>query len=90
VPSHIFAIVPDRPFLATLARGLLGMAAGDPLRLARMTVLLPTPRHPGLARGLSAPSGEEGGPVRRCCCRGCARSATSKPTKLPLGPARAA
>src|SRR3954468_22569503 len=41
---HVYTIPPDRPFLATLARGLLAMAEGDPLRLARMTVLLPTRR----------------------------------------------
>src|SRR6266852_2814658 len=44
VPPHIFTIAPDRPFLATLARGLLGLAGGDPLSLTRMTVLLPTRR----------------------------------------------
>ena len=42
--QNIFTIAPERPFLATLARGLLDMAAGDPLKLARMTVLLPTRR----------------------------------------------
>ncbi|HEX6441523.1 MAG TPA: double-strand break repair protein AddB [Stellaceae bacterium] len=42
--AHIYTIPPARPFLATLARGLLQMAEGDPLRLARMTVLLPTRR----------------------------------------------
>jgi ATP-dependent helicase/nuclease subunit B len=44
VPQQIYTIAPDRPFLATLAQGLLAMAAGDPLRLSRMTVLLPTRR----------------------------------------------
>src|SRR5713226_502107 len=44
VPPHIFTIAPDRPFLATLARGLLALAGGDPLSLTRMTVLLPTRR----------------------------------------------
>jgi ATP-dependent helicase/nuclease subunit B len=44
VPPHIYTIAPDRPFLATLAQGLLGLAAGDPLSLTRMTVLLPTRR----------------------------------------------
>src|SRR5256884_9823709 len=42
--SHIYTIAPDRPFLATLAQGLLGLAGGDPLSLTRMTVLLPTRR----------------------------------------------
>ncbi len=41
---NIFTIAPDRPFLATLARGLVALAGGDPLRLPRMTVLLPTRR----------------------------------------------
>jgi ATP-dependent helicase/nuclease subunit B len=46
VPSapHVYTIAPERPFLATLARGLLAMSGGDPLRLARITVLLPTRR----------------------------------------------
>ncbi len=44
MPPHIYTIAPDRPFLATLAQGLLGLAGGDPLRLPRMTVLLPTRR----------------------------------------------
>src|SRR3979411_9844 len=43
-PQHLYTIAPARPFLATLAGGLLAMAEGDPLRLARMTVLLPTRR----------------------------------------------
>ncbi len=41
---HIYTIAPDRPFLATLAHGLLGRAGGDPLMLPRMSVLLPTRR----------------------------------------------
>src|SRR5580658_1561654 len=41
---RLYTIAADRPFLATLARGLVATAAGDPLRLARMTVLLPTRR----------------------------------------------
>jgi ATP-dependent helicase/nuclease subunit B len=41
---NVFTISADRPFLATLARGLVAMTGGDPLRLARMTVLLPTRR----------------------------------------------
>jgi ATP-dependent helicase/nuclease subunit B len=44
VPPHIFTIASDRPFLATLAHGLLDLAGGDPLKLPRMTVLLPTRR----------------------------------------------
>ena len=41
---QIYTIAADRPFLATLARGLVALAGGDPLRLPRMTVLLPTRR----------------------------------------------
>ncbi len=41
---HIYTIAADRPFLATLAKGLVALAGGDPLRLPRMTVLLPTRR----------------------------------------------
>jgi ATP-dependent helicase/nuclease subunit B len=41
---HVCTISPDRPFLATLAKGLVALAGGDPLRLPRMTVLLPTRR----------------------------------------------
>ncbi len=41
---RLFTIPADRPFLATLARGLVAEAGGDPLRLSRMTVLLPTRR----------------------------------------------
>ncbi len=44
MPPHIYTIAPDRPFLATLAQGLLALAGGDPLSLTRMTVLLPTRR----------------------------------------------
>ena len=40
----MYTIAPGRPFLASLAAGLLAMAGGDPLALARMTVLLPTRR----------------------------------------------
>ena len=61
MPQNIFTIAPNRPFLATLARGLLGMAEGDPLRLARMTVLLPTRRATrALREAFLRLSGEEG------------------------------
>jgi len=40
----VYTIAPERPFLATLAGGLLEMTGGDPLRLPRVTVLLPTRR----------------------------------------------
>jgi ATP-dependent helicase/nuclease subunit B len=43
-PPHLYTIAPDRPFLATLAQGLIALAAGDPLALPQMTVLLPTRR----------------------------------------------
>jgi ATP-dependent helicase/nuclease subunit B len=43
-PPYIYTIAPDRPFLATLARGLIALAGGDPLVLPQMTVLLPTRR----------------------------------------------
>ena len=59
--QNIFTIAPERPFLATLARGLLDMAAGDPLKLARMTVLLPTRRAArALREAFLRLSGEEG------------------------------
>src|SRR5438270_13048518 len=44
LPPHIYAIAPARPFLATLALGLLALAGGEPLALPRITVLLPTRR----------------------------------------------
>jgi ATP-dependent helicase/nuclease subunit B len=41
---RLYTITTGRPFLATLAAGLLGLCGGDPLRLARAVVLLPTRR----------------------------------------------
>ena len=41
---NLYTIAPDRPFLATLAGGLMRMSASDPLLLPRATVLLPTRR----------------------------------------------
>jgi ATP-dependent helicase/nuclease subunit B len=41
---QVYTIGAHWPFLTTLAQGLLALAAGDPLRLPRMTVLLPTRR----------------------------------------------
>jgi ATP-dependent helicase/nuclease subunit B len=41
---RIYTIAADRPFLDTLAKGLVRLAGGDPLQLPRMTVLLPTRR----------------------------------------------
>ncbi|HEY4471112.1 MAG TPA: double-strand break repair protein AddB, partial [Stellaceae bacterium] len=44
VQPKVYTIAAHRPFLATLAGGLLGMAGADPLQLPRITVLLPTRR----------------------------------------------
>jgi len=44
VQRKVYTIATHRPFLATLAAGLLGMAGADPLLLPRVTVLLPTRR----------------------------------------------
>jgi ATP-dependent helicase/nuclease subunit B len=43
-PPNVFTIAAHRPFLDTLARGLVALAGDDPLLLPRMTVLLPTRR----------------------------------------------
>ena len=40
----VYTIATHRPFLPTLAAGLLGMAGTDPMLLPRITVLLPTRR----------------------------------------------
>src|SRR6516164_6198751 len=64
VPPKVYTIGPDRPFLATLADGLLGMTAGDPLRLTRVTILLPTRRAVRALRDAflrAAPEGREAG-----------------------------
>src|SRR5579884_170051 len=42
--ANVYTIPAERPFLATLADGLLALAGDDPLRLSRVTVLLPTRR----------------------------------------------
>ena len=44
VRPKVYTIAPERPFLATLADGLLEMTDGDPIRLLRVTILLPTRR----------------------------------------------
>src|SRR5271169_1885281 len=44
VQPKLYTIAPDRPFLATVAEGLLAIAGDDPLALPRATVLLPTRR----------------------------------------------
>src|SRR5262245_5779570 len=41
---HVSTIAAGAPFLDVLARGLIARAGGDPLALARATVLLPTRR----------------------------------------------
>jgi ATP-dependent helicase/nuclease subunit B len=64
VQLNLYTIAPDRPFLATLAEGLLAIAGDDPLALPRITVLLPTRR---AVRGLrdaflrTVPNGREPG-----------------------------
>src|SRR5437588_5924489 len=44
MPPQVFTIAADRPFLATLARGLIDQTGGDRLALTRIIVLLPTRR----------------------------------------------
>ncbi|MGH7061593.1 MAG: hypothetical protein ACREFH_14495, partial [Stellaceae bacterium] len=44
VRRNLLTIALGRPFLAVLAEGLLRLTGGDPLRLPRVTVLLPTRR----------------------------------------------
>jgi ATP-dependent helicase/nuclease subunit B len=67
VPPHIYTIASDRPFLATLAQGLIGLADGDPLALPQMTVLLPTRRAARSLREaflrLTAEGGDPGAPL---------------------------
>jgi ATP-dependent helicase/nuclease subunit B len=66
-PPHVYTIAPDRPFLATLAQGLVALAGGDPLLLPGMTVLLPTRRAARALREaflrLTAEGGEPGAPL---------------------------
>src|SRR6516225_588026 len=60
----VYTIAPERPFLATLADELLAMAGGDPLRLTRVTILLPTRRAVRALREAflrAAPGGREAG-----------------------------
>jgi ATP-dependent helicase/nuclease subunit B len=62
--SKVYTIAPERPFLDTLASGLLAMSGGDPLRLTRATVLLPTRRAVRALRDAflrAAPDGREPG-----------------------------
>src|SRR3984885_8809386 len=67
VVPRLYTIAPDRPFLATLAKGLVALAEGDPLRLPRMTVLLPTRRAARSLREaflrLTAEGGDPGAPL---------------------------
>jgi len=64
VRPKVYTIGPERPFLATLADGLLGMTVGDPMRLPRATILLPTRRAVRALREAflrAAPEGHEAG-----------------------------
>jgi ATP-dependent helicase/nuclease subunit B len=67
VRPRLYTIAADRPFLASLAAGLLRMTGGDPLQLARAVVLLPTRRAVRALREAflyAAPeSGEAGRPL---------------------------
>jgi len=61
---QVYTIASERPFLATLAAGLLELAGGDPLFLPRVTVLLPTRRATRALREVFlqvAPEGREAG-----------------------------
>ncbi len=65
---NLYAIAPERPFLATVAHGLLEMAGEDPLELTRMTVLLPTRRavralREAFLRATPQSGGESGRPL---------------------------
>jgi ATP-dependent helicase/nuclease subunit B len=66
-PPHIYTIAPERPFLATLAAGLIALSGGDPLALPQMTVLLPTRRAARSLREaflrLTAEGGDPGAPL---------------------------
>ena len=78
VQPKVYTIAPEQPFLGTLADGLLAMTGGDPMRLPRVTILLPTRRvvralREAFLRG--APKAVS--PERPCCCRACGRSAIS-------------
>ena len=60
----VYTIAPERPFLATLADGLLEMTSGDPILLPRITILLPTRRAVRAMREAflrAAPAGREAG-----------------------------
>ena len=60
----VYTIAPERPFLATLADELLATTGGDPLRLTRVTILLPTRRAVRALRDAflrAAPGGHEAG-----------------------------
>jgi ATP-dependent helicase/nuclease subunit B len=64
VRPKVYTIAPERPFLTTLADGLLAMIAGDPTRLPRVTILLPTRRAVHALRDAflrAAPGGREAG-----------------------------
>jgi len=74
VQPKIYTIAPERPFLATLADGLLAMNAGDPMRLPRVTILLPTRRVVrALREAFLRGAPKAGSPEQPCCCRACSR-----------------
>ena len=64
---RLFTIGADRPFLSTLAAGLIASASEDPLGLARITVLLPTRRAARSLRDaflrLTGEGGDPGAPL---------------------------
>jgi ATP-dependent helicase/nuclease subunit B len=64
VQPKVCTIVPERPFLSTLADGLLSMTAGDLMRLPRVTIVLPTRREACALREAflrAPPEGREAG-----------------------------
>jgi ATP-dependent helicase/nuclease subunit B len=64
VQPKVYTIAPERPFLATLADGLLGMTGEDPLQLTHLTILLPTRRAMRALRDAflrATPEGHEAG-----------------------------
>jgi ATP-dependent helicase/nuclease subunit B len=65
VRPRLYTIAADRPFLASLAAGLLRMTGGDPLQLARAVVLLPTRRAVRALREAFLYAASENGEVGR-------------------------
>ena len=76
--AQVYTIAARAAVSGDAREGLIELAGGDPLRLPQMTVLLPTRRAVrACARRFCASRRRAGAPARRCCCRGCGRSATS-------------